>query len=139
MTSLSNSLLPMMNSHNSISPAPPTTSVSISSNPSNPSNPKLVPCEAYSWKGQYYSNLEQKRRDHLTHILEAHNVENLDKIVDIIVHDIEAIHSRGLVQGWKCPDGAFFIKQEDAEKYLKELEEIDTLKKLSEKYNSVYK
>ena len=118
----------MQDVSNVISSAPPTATVSL-----DPFN-KVTVCDAYLWKGKYYLTVENRRRAHLHAILEAHNIDNASKIIDILIHEIEAIHSSNPVVAWKCSDGNIFPSKDAGDNYQKLLDEKDTLRKLLSKY-----
>lgn len=122
----------MQTTSSSISTAPPTTTVApVVTNP--PMNNGVIQTDAYLWRDKLYPTVESRRRAHLQSLLEAHNIEHISKVVDILVHDIEALSFRNMTQAWKCTDGSLFTTKEKADDYQRLLNEQQLIDQMLDK------
>lgn len=59
---------------------------------------------------KFYQNNFDKKKELLTQILTVHNIQNVPKIVDILIHDLDNIcRNEELTTVFKCSDGTVHI------------------------------
>lgn len=72
--------------------------------------------QVYEYGGEICATLEEKRRKHLRCILEVHGISNPGHIIDILIHDLEALTAVvPCMQAWKTTDGTIYRTHAEAE------------------------
>lgn len=76
-----------------------------------------TPVQVYDYAGQLYLTLEEKRRGHLRRILEAHSVSQPYQLIDILIHDLDALTAATpTIPAWKTTDGVLYRTHAEADR-----------------------
>lgn len=81
----------------------------------------------FQWNGTIYATLEEKRRAQLHDIFRVHAIDGANRLVDLLVHEIDNLSVNRPVLVFRCTDGKVCSTQAEAEAHQGRQNEVRNL------------